>query len=69
MDDSKRGLVEQGIGGTSYRSASCFTLDFQDAGAFSPNVNMCQDLDYVLLKTSIPVKVVSGSEVLYGPVG
>jgi hypothetical protein len=33
------------------------------------NVQLCQQMEYVVLKSFVPEKVVSGSEVLYGPVG
>ena len=69
-DGSKRGLAEGGMAGTGYTKAACETLDFgAAAGALANNLQLCTGMEYVLVKTNIPSKVVSGSEVLYGPVG
>ena len=71
-DGDRRGLVQSGISGTENKAANCETLDFSHSGVpsdFSPNINLCTQLDYVVLKTLIPNKIISGSEVLYGPVG
>ena len=35
----------------------------------APTYAQCKKLEYVVLKTHVPVKRVSGSEALYGPVG
>jgi len=67
-DASKRGLVEQGLAGTHYPKAFCDEI-FTTDGIIDNNVKLCSGMDYVLLKSFIPERIVSGAEVLYGPVG
>jgi cysteine-rich repeat protein len=67
-DSSKRGLIESPVAGTQYTSGFCeevFTSDSQ----VTNNVMLCSGMEYVVLKTFVPEKKVSGSEILYGPVG
>ena len=64
-----RGQVERGLAGTSYDGAACDEVFTLDGGAVDNNVQVCRGLEYVLLKSYIPEKKVSGSEVLFGPVG
>jgi cysteine-rich repeat protein len=67
-DSSKRGLIETGVTGTQYSSGFCEEV-FTSDSAISNNAMLCSGMEYVVLKTFIPEKKVSGSEILYGPVG
>jgi len=72
-DASKRGLVEGGFRGAgSFEKGVCEPLWATTAtnpSGLANNVQLCTGLEYVLLKSIIPEKKVSGSELIYGPVG
>jgi cysteine-rich repeat protein len=67
-DSSKRGLMESSVAGTQYTSGFCEEI-FTSDSLISNNVMLCSGMEYVVLKTFVPEKKVSGSEILYGPVG
>ena len=69
-DASRRGLVEAGFRGSSWEKGECAPL-YENEGELgaAANVQLCTGIEYVLLKSNIPTKIVSGSELLYGPVG
>jgi len=64
-----RGQVEAGLSGTQYSSASCEEVFTADGDLMDNNVQLCKNMEHVVLKSFIPEKVISGSEVIYGPVG
>jgi len=64
-----RGQVEAGLSGTQYPDASCEEIFTADGTLLNNNVQLCKNMEHVILKSFIPVKDVSGSEVIYGPVG
>jgi len=64
-----RGQVEAGLSGTQYPDASCEEIFTTDGTLLKNNVQLCKNMEHVVLKSFIPEKVVSGAEVLYGPVG
>ena len=68
-DAGLRGLVARGLAGSSYADAFCEEIFTLDGGAVDNGVSLCSGMEPVLLKTIVPLKKVSGSEVLYGPVG
>ena len=68
-DPSKRGVLRVPGPGTQNPQGICAPI-FTDSGTpIDSGVELCSGLDYVVLKTFVPEKRVSGSEVLYGPVG
>ncbi len=68
LDASKRGLIEKGVRGTQYSGGFCEEIFTADAEVDN-NAMLCTGMEYVILHTYVPEKIVSGSEVLYGPVG
>jgi hypothetical protein len=66
--DNRRGVVHSGYSGTSYSTGEC--VDFNDGHTMlDTNALLCSGLEYVWLRTFVPKRIVSGSELLYGPVG
>jgi len=68
-NEELRGQVEAGLSGTQYPDASCEEIFTADGDLVNNNVKLCKNMEPVILKSFIPEKVISGSEVLYGPVG
>ena len=66
--DNRRGVVHSGYSGTSYSTGGC--VDFHNGHTtLDTNALLCSGLEYVWLRTFVPKRIVSGSELLYGPVG
>lgn len=71
LNPNFRGLATEGIPGTQYVRGACDATLFKSTAKtkLENNVQLCTGMEWVVLKYFVPEKRVSGSEVLFGPVG
>ena len=67
-NDARRGVLKTGWSGTSFQNGECVRFHDDDE-TLDTNALLCSGMDYVWLQTHIPTRKISGSELLYGPVG